>query len=280
MSPFDAVANFRDFGGYATASGARLRTGLLYRSAHLAHATDADLARLTDLGIAVIVDLRRLVERDAEPGRRPIGYGGLVFECDVEEAGLSPDSGLQKLRLPVQAYRDRSRGFYARCPFEERYVDLFRRYFHAIADGHGPVLVHCASGKDRTGLLCALTHRLAGVGEADMIADYMATNALLAGRLPYFRKAALEITGREMSDAELLAYVGAGPDYLEAAFGAMADRCGSLDGYCAEMLGIDDDYGSLEAKKVADLVLFDGDPFEYTSHVTAVVMGGEVVFQR
>ena len=48
----------------------------------------------------------------------------------------------------------------------------------------------------------------------------------------------------------------------------------------AELLGVAADYGSLEVGKVADLVLFDGDPFEYRSHVTAVVVAGEVVFER
>jgi imidazolonepropionase-like amidohydrolase len=48
----------------------------------------------------------------------------------------------------------------------------------------------------------------------------------------------------------------------------------------AEMLGIAEDYGSLEPGKVADVVLFDGDPFEYTSHVTAVVAAGRIVHQR
>jgi imidazolonepropionase-like amidohydrolase len=48
----------------------------------------------------------------------------------------------------------------------------------------------------------------------------------------------------------------------------------------AEMLGIAADYGSVEVGKVADLVLFDGDPFEYTTHVTAVIAGGRIVHQR
>lgn len=48
----------------------------------------------------------------------------------------------------------------------------------------------------------------------------------------------------------------------------------------AELLGVASDHGSLEPGKVADLVLFDGDPFEYTSHVEAVVAGGEVVYVR
>jgi len=48
----------------------------------------------------------------------------------------------------------------------------------------------------------------------------------------------------------------------------------------AEVLGVDDRFGSLEPGKAADLVLFDGDPFEYTSHVTHVVVEGEVVHRR
>ena len=48
----------------------------------------------------------------------------------------------------------------------------------------------------------------------------------------------------------------------------------------ARILKIDADYGSLEAGKVADVVLYDGDPFEYTTHVTHVLLGGRLVFDR
>jgi imidazolonepropionase-like amidohydrolase len=48
----------------------------------------------------------------------------------------------------------------------------------------------------------------------------------------------------------------------------------------AKILNIDKDYGSLENGKVADLVLYDGDPFEHTTHVTHVVHGGKVVHSR
>jgi imidazolonepropionase-like amidohydrolase len=48
----------------------------------------------------------------------------------------------------------------------------------------------------------------------------------------------------------------------------------------AEVLGVDERHGSLERGKVGDVVLFDGDPFEYTSHVMAVVAAGEVAFER
>jgi imidazolonepropionase-like amidohydrolase len=48
----------------------------------------------------------------------------------------------------------------------------------------------------------------------------------------------------------------------------------------AKLLGIDDQYGSIESGKVADLVLYDGDPFENSTHVTHTVAGGHVVYDR
>jgi imidazolonepropionase-like amidohydrolase len=48
----------------------------------------------------------------------------------------------------------------------------------------------------------------------------------------------------------------------------------------AKVLGLDKRLGSLEIGKDADIVLFNGDPFEYTSQVTAVMIDGEWAFQK
>ena len=45
----------------------------------------------------------------------------------------------------------------------------------------------------------------------------------------------------------------------------------------AKILGIDSRVGSLEVGKDADIALYDGDPFEYTSHCTAVIIDGKIV---
>ena len=45
----------------------------------------------------------------------------------------------------------------------------------------------------------------------------------------------------------------------------------------ARIIGVANRVGSLEAGKDADLALFDGDPFEYTTHVTAVIVNGQLV---
>jgi len=43
----------------------------------------------------------------------------------------------------------------------------------------------------------------------------------------------------------------------------------------ARILGISDRVGSIQKGKDADLALFDGDPFEYTTHCTGVVISGK-----
>ncbi|HVX11134.1 MAG TPA: amidohydrolase family protein [Pirellulales bacterium] len=55
-------------------------------------------------------------------------------------------------------------------------------------------------------------------------------------------------------------------------------RAVTLD--AAKILEIDDRFGTLEAGKTADLVLYDGDPFEYATHVTAVAVDGRLVYRR
>jgi imidazolonepropionase-like amidohydrolase len=48
----------------------------------------------------------------------------------------------------------------------------------------------------------------------------------------------------------------------------------------AKLLGIDEQFGSIEAGKAADLVLYDGDPFEHSTHVTCTIQDGRVVYDR
>jgi imidazolonepropionase-like amidohydrolase len=48
----------------------------------------------------------------------------------------------------------------------------------------------------------------------------------------------------------------------------------------ARILGVDKRVGSIEAGKDGDVALFDGDPFEYTSHCVGVIIDGRVVSEE
>ncbi|MBW2401463.1 MAG: tyrosine-protein phosphatase, partial [Deltaproteobacteria bacterium] len=58
LHSFERVANFRDLGGHTTSDGRRVRSGRLYRSGHLAHCSDADVALLAEIGLRVVFDFR------------------------------------------------------------------------------------------------------------------------------------------------------------------------------------------------------------------------------
>jgi protein tyrosine/serine phosphatase len=103
------------------------------------------------------------------------------------------------------------------------------------------VVIHCAAGKDRTGLLAALTHHLLGVARDDLLEDYLLTNQAvdLEDRAPKIAEQLKAFTGRDASHGAVVAFLGVEPAYLEAAFDEMGQRNGGLDGYLEQVLGLD-----------------------------------------
>ena len=239
---FDGIENFRDFGGYATASGQRLQNGRLFRSANHAYATDEDLAKLRDLGVSVIVDLRRRREREREPSRRWEGFAGQVIENDIDGTYADWAEALTTAeRIDAGWFYEDSLGYYHRAPHEPRHVDLFRRYFQTLAEADGALVVHCAAGKDRTGMICALTHHIAGVHRDDTMADYLATNdeARMAKKIGFLGPWITELTGRVLDDAALRQAVSVNEAFLAEAFKVMEDQHGGVDAYLEQVLGVD-----------------------------------------
>ena len=238
---FEGIENFRDFGGYATACGRGLRRGVLYRSANHGRATAADLDRLRGLGLSVVVDLRRPAERVREPSPRPEGFMAHVIENDLGEAGDPWLAALKDSDISADFFRADGVRFYREAPFEARHLDLFSRYFRALSASEGAILVHCVAGKDRTGMLCALTHHMAGVHDDDLISDYLLTNdeTRIARRIPFMMDFIAEHAGRAPTEAAVRTALSVHSEYLEAAFSVMREQCGSLDGYLEQALGVD-----------------------------------------
>jgi protein-tyrosine phosphatase len=236
----EGVDNFRDFGDYPAAGGRRLKRGALYRSASHSRATDADLERLAALEIAVVVDLRRRDERAREPSRRPANFAGVVIANDEGAEEDSWFAHIASADLTAESFRAYLVGYYRGAPFDERHIDLFSRYFRALGEAQGPVLIHCAAGKDRTGILAALTHHLAGVHPDDIAHDYLLTNdpERMARRLPLVTQAIQEASGRLPDEAAVMTAMGVDAVYLETAFAAISERFGGVDGYLEQALGL------------------------------------------
>ena len=250
----EGVENFRDYGGYDTASGRRIRRGLLFRSANWSAPTSADFAAIGALGLTHVVDLRRSNEREQNPAKRPHAFAAEIIDNalmeEVEDGYLN---FIKTGDLSVSAMQAFLIDYNRNAPFEARHIDLFRRYFRALGEGRGAILIHCAAGKDRTGLLAALTHHLAGVSRADIIADYLLTNdeARIAVRaLRFTPPGSSETTGREPPMDFVRATLGVEAQFLEAGLAAIETEYGSLDVYIRDVLGVD---AALKAKIEARL---------------------------
>jgi protein tyrosine/serine phosphatase len=196
--PLEGAVNARDLGGLPTEDGAETAGQRLLRSDNLQGLTPRDVQVLVDdVGLRTVLDLRTDVEVELE------GPGPLTREPRVEVRHLSlfPESGGRtdveadaEAILPWQADGEDQRrgsalpGAAADSPPEpaNRAVAFYLAYLRdrpdnivaalrAIADSDGAVLVHCAAGKDRTGVVVALALAAAGVPTDRIVADYEAT---------------------------------------------------------------------------------------------------------
>jgi protein tyrosine/serine phosphatase len=238
---FEAVENFRDFGGYPAAAGA-LPRGRLFRSAHQGRATEADLARLETLGLAVVVDLRRPDERRRDPCRRPPTFGARVIETGIEGEAEAPHMKfLREAELTSGSAHEFMLQEYRRLPFDPAHIELFAATFQALADADGSILIHCAAGKDRTGLLVALIHHLLGVGSDEIMADYMLTNAARSTEdwVTRFTDLIERQYGRRPDREAVEAFLRVHPDWLRSAMAAIDEQGGGVNAYLRDALGVD-----------------------------------------
>ncbi len=215
--------------------------GRMYRSAAHHAATDADLQALAALGLGLVVDLRTPNERTEEPSRRWPGFAAEVIQNDLAEADEGWGPLLREHPPTAEVFRRRKLDWYGRMAFDPRHQDLFRRYFDALATTHGPLLVHCAAGKDRTGVLVALTHHVAGVAREEMLEDFVRSNrvGMLERRAGPVALRIVSLCGNAPPDDAVWAAMAVEAAYLEATLQALAERHGSIDRYLEQALGFD-----------------------------------------
>jgi hypothetical protein len=185
----EGMDNVRDAGGLPLRAGGRTRFGQLLRSASLRHVTAADVAHLVDVvGLRLVIDLRtaREIDRDGPTAVAARGVRTVALSFLPEDGAALPETGDDTdplLRSYLGYLVDRT----------ENVVQAVRLLGHPDA---GPTLVHCAAGKDRTGVLLALVLDAVGVQREAVIADY----ALSAQHVEAMFRRWTTAAGREMPD--------------------------------------------------------------------------------
>ncbi|CAO5239107.1 tyrosine-protein phosphatase [Frankia sp. AgKG'84/4] len=217
------LVNLRDVGGLPTDDGRRTRAGVLYRS-EMPRIGDAAPSDLT-WPPRTVIDLRSAIERGTDP-HPLVALGATVVviplfgdrpTADHSAATASAiERGLGALYQVMVTYA---------APQIAQIVNL-------VAEAPGPVLIHCAAGKDRTGVTVAVLLRLAGVIERDILDDYAATGPNMPGVLRRLRgHAILPGTGSAQAGGELTRI---SPQAAEAVLAATGGHPGGVAGWLLE----------------------------------------------
>ncbi|MFC5745454.1 tyrosine-protein phosphatase [Actinomadura rugatobispora] len=194
----DGAVNVRDLGGLPTADGRTTRRGRVLRSDNLQDLSVSDIRiLLDDYELKNVIDLRSDAEVRLEgPGpltRTPsvtvhhlslFSEGGRHTDVAADTGGArnggrgSGEVDLDKV-LPWQQRTEDG-------PESDRSIGHYQGYLRDRADSivaslrvmtrtDGASLVHCAAGKDRTGVVCAMALDIAGVTREAIVADYAQT---------------------------------------------------------------------------------------------------------
>ncbi|MGZ4549589.1 MAG: tyrosine-protein phosphatase [Blastococcus sp.] len=191
----DGTTNTRDLGGLPTADGGQTATGRILRSDNLQTLSGDDVRRLVhEIGLREVIDLRTSAEILLE-GRGPLravdevthrhfsliperGHNTDVFAVEEDDPMGELPSGWMESILPRQAAEHDQ----AEPPAVRSYLgylgdraDNVIGALRTVTHGSGAAIVHCAAGKDRTGVVVALALSVTGVPHEEIVADYAMT---------------------------------------------------------------------------------------------------------
>jgi protein-tyrosine phosphatase len=175
---WDGLLNVRDLGGHTTEDGAETHYGRIVRADSVRRLTDAGWQALTDYGVRTVVDLRTDEELAADPpAELPVDVVHVSVLEEDADVFAQADKASEEAVTSSLATRD------VYLIFLERFKENFARAVAEIAQAReGGVVVHCAGGKDRTGIVTALILRLAGVDAEQIAADYAISEERLKPR--------------------------------------------------------------------------------------------------
>lgn len=235
---WEGVLNARDLGGYATADGRETRWAAVVRSDNLAALRPAGRRALLDYGVRSMVDLR-LPDEVADhpnPFAEPDTHGIAYANVSIFDPAVPPPDQVTTLANGYVGILDRYRRSVAAV-------------MAAIANApEGGVLVHCAAGKDRTGLIAALLLGLVGVAPATIAADYALTAECLRPRDQEWLEHG---PGDRAEREEWLRRFAPTAEVMLEVLDRLEDRYGGVEGYLRAAGVAPEDLARLRARLVA-----------------------------
>lgn len=226
------IQNLRDLGGYASSEATKnVRWGMLYRSAQIDDIAPCSLYKLRNMKIKTIIDLRSEKEYQNYP-TPPNGFNTIHIPIlagnleeilkDIQEKKIKADT---VYHMVEQINRD----------LVVKYRKEFKEIFDVLLEANNyPVIIHCTSGKGRTGVVSALVLAALGVNEDIIMEDYRLSNDYF--NIPNASKYAYQLPST--SQEAITTIYSAKEDFLNAAKEQIESEYGSVETYLKKGIGL------------------------------------------
>lgn len=230
----DGGRNFRDVGGYRTADGHVVKSGVLYRSGSLGSLTPAGQETLRGLHIASVIDLRTTDERSHDSfdlrGAIGSGYWTRDYGMSLGEMGSVFSDPTKLTAASMLAMMGH---VYKTLPREQ--APAYRELFARLEAGKGPLVVNCTAGKDRTGVAAALVLTALGVPYETVRRDFLLSNGA-----PGMESLQSSISSPlvKLPPEVAAPLIGVDGSYLDTAFAQIRQDYGSVEAYLQTELGV------------------------------------------
>jgi protein tyrosine/serine phosphatase len=179
---WDGCLNVRDLGGLPTSGGGETRFGAIVRADSVRQLTDEGWESLVAHGIRTVIDLRGDDERGEDPPAEvPVEVVHVPFFEASDEEWHQIKGELEAAVAAAPDVVTATRDVY--LIFLDRFRENVAAAVRAVANApEGGLVIHCAGGKDRTGLLSAFLLHLAGVEDEEITTDYALSEERLRPR--------------------------------------------------------------------------------------------------
>ncbi len=243
------LVNFRDLGDYPaqdlSGQQRQVKTGVLYRAGHFHDVDDHANELLGKLGIRQLFDFRTARERERKPSRLDWQPAPLTHWLELDPGSGSSFQAMVKPAMETSLSASDMKTIMAEVnrSLVIDHAGVYRRFLSGLLENPVCSVMHCASGKDRTGVAAALLLAALGVDRETILADYLLTNQCLDVQHHVARAMAdfSERPGLPLDADALAAMYQVHPEYLLAALDAIEHECGGMDNYLEAWLGISPD---------------------------------------
>lgn len=223
----DGVCNLRELGGYVNTEGKAIGGHRLWRSDALHQLSAAGIVQLRAAGLVAVIDLRDAAELERAPNPfardEDIEYHHVPLlaklDLSTHSAGISDEDKDPLLSMYCDIVTTRQAALHTAMS--------------VLAEARsGLVLVHCAVGKDRTGVFVALVLAMLDLPLETIVKDYALSEARIA---PFQERIIMQLTDSEEEARRILPLLVSVPATMKNMFGYIRRRYGSLDNYLKQL---------------------------------------------